>query len=330
VIPRIAVQAVLVLYHCGLAESQTWQLLQAQVAALGPDFAFRLLVCDNAPSGEHAPPFPEWVEYVVAEENRGLAWAYNLGLARAVATGAGWLLTLDQDTSLPADFLAGMLALAGRLDADPPSPGKRIGAVVPQLVGAQGLVYSPVEVRRGTERMLPRGYVGLGPRDTRPYNSGAMLRVTAMMECEGYDTRFWLDYLDHATFHRLTERGYGIWVAGDLPVEHHLSLEEARAEIGERHFENFVKAESAFRDLHCSACEGMLFTLRLFLRSLNQRRRGDPDYFVRYTRAILNRRISMSKAQRLERWEQEMSMMQRPMQARVVPSGGKLTEEQAP
>jgi GT2 family glycosyltransferase len=316
VIGELKIQAVLVLYRQALRDSRTWKLLEQQVNSLKPSLRFNLLVCDNGPSAEPAAVFPEWVEYALATENRGLAWAYNQGLLRARQTNAAWLITLDQDTSLPETYLETMVALAAEF-----SHQQEIGAIVPQLVSEDGSTHSPVRARLGREQMVPKGFRGIGTGDIRPYNSAAMVRVSALIACGGYDGRFWLDYLDHATFYSLSRSGYRIWIAGDVQIEHHLSLHDDRTSVGEAHFEDFVKAESAFRDLYQSWLEGLLFTIRLLLRTLNQLRRGDPRYFVRSTLSVLRNRLTLSRSHRIARWEKEMAAMQIGPQITMLTSG---------
>lgn len=313
---KIRVQAVLVLYRRTLQESRTWQLLREQVETLNPEIRFNLLVCDNGPASGHIALFPEWVEYALAAENRGLAWAYQAGLTRAQEANADWLLTLDQDTSLPPDFLHRMLDRAARLANE-----AEVGALVPQLVSEDGNAHSPVIARLGREEMVAKGFTGFGEGDVRPYNSAAFVRVPALAASGGYDRRFWLDYLDHATFFSLTRSGYRIWIAGDVQVEHHLSLHDDRSSVGEAHFEDFVKAESAFRDLHQSWLEGILFTGRLVVRALNQKRRGDPPFFVRSTLSVLRDRVSLSRSRRIAKWEREMAVMQMGPSIKMIQSG---------
>jgi GT2 family glycosyltransferase len=145
--------------------------------------------------------------------------------------------------------------------------------------------------------------------DVRPFNSAALLRVAALQKTGGYDRRFWLNYLDHSVFHALQQAGYLVWIAGDLQVKHHLSLHEGRDRMTEEHFHHFSGAESAFRDLYASRFEGLVFTVRLLLRALNQKRRRDPQHFLRTTMAILKGRLFVSRKERIRRWEMEVASM---------------------
>jgi GT2 family glycosyltransferase len=304
----IGMVTVLVLHRCELHASQTWLSLVPQVeqlaVSLGGRCGFHLLLCENeALAANTAQPgvagLPDWAEHRANAENAGLSWAYNAGLRHAQETGAAWLLTLDQDMRLPADFLeqsfAHALGLAGRAE---------IAAIVPQLVGSRGRAYSPVIAKLGYEQTVPLGFTGVAKGDVRAFNAGALMRVSWLASIGGYSSLFWLDYLDHATFRALGRAGGKLWIAGELQVEHHLSIEEGRATMSEARFANFLRAEAGFRDLYGSRLEGWLYTLRLMFRLWNQRRRGDPAYFIQQTRELLRDRMKLSRRRRLALWRE--------------------------
>ncbi len=50
------------------------------------------------------------VEVVCEGENRGIATALNIGIRHAATRGFGWVVLLDQDSRIDADFVAGLLA----------------------------------------------------------------------------------------------------------------------------------------------------------------------------------------------------------------------------
>ena len=300
---RVRLQGVLVIYRCKLKQSPAWLSLERQVdASLLQNLDFELLVCENGAEGSAPTDLPSWVTYQASERNLGLAWAYNQGLERARARSAGWLLTLDQDTTLPDTFLVSMGAHLRHVSA-----AKNIGAVVPQLVGPDGRVHSPARVKLSGERPLPVGFTGVISRRAFAYNSAAILRVSALEAVGGYDRRFWLDYLDHALFRALYSSGQRVWVAGDVQVQHHLSLHEGREQLSETRFRNFARAESAFRDLHETLSARLLFTARLLLRVLAQRRRGDAEHFTRTTLSVLRERLFTRRRRRISLWEQSLA-----------------------
>jgi GT2 family glycosyltransferase len=299
--PGTGIMAVLVLYRCAPQDSACWKSLEAQVGALPEELRFQVLFCENEAGAGSAPQLPGWVEYLPRTENAGLAWAYNAGLARAQAFGAEWLLTLDQDTDLPIDFLRQIFARAAAL-----YERKDIAAIVPELMSAGGEVYSPFLSRPGYESALPAGFKGVARGDVRAFNSGALVRVAWLKRNGGYDPLFWLDFLDHALFRAIGRSGARVWIAGDIRVEHRLSVTEDRSSMSEARFQNFLEAEAASLDLYGTRTEGLLHTLRLIVRVVNQRRRKDPEGFTKQTRKLLSQRLRLSRQTRITQWREKL------------------------
>lgn len=208
--------AVAVLYQRSLAESESvsslLRILETQPALVA---RFSLIVYDNSPEAQLLPQeLPLQVDYVHNGANGGLAPAYNYALQHALAIGAPWLLLLDQDTTLTANYLT---ELFERMDALGSSFA--IGAIVPKLT-ASGGVYSPESSFLYRMRMQLRkkkhsvelGAVGVQGRPMSAYNSGALVRTNALQQVGGFPADFWLDYLDHAVFEELERKGYRIFV----------------------------------------------------------------------------------------------------------------------
>lgn len=210
-----AVQVVVVLYKRLFAQSES---LRSFFALLDehPDWAsqFSLLVYDNSPRSQPVPDnVPTTVTYIHDPGNSGLATAYNTALTRAEQGQCDWLLLLDQDTSLNTGF-AGELLEAANLARKLTS----VGAIVPKLL-VEGAMHSPAnaflaEVRRirkpGKSIYLQAS--GVQTRHLVAYNSGAALRVSALRAIGGFPAEFWLDFLDHAVFHKLYIHGYRLYL----------------------------------------------------------------------------------------------------------------------
>jgi GT2 family glycosyltransferase len=286
-----------VLYRRKLQQSQTWRTLVPLVEKLDGSSSFTLLICENEPPEAAYVELPSWVERLSRADNGGLAWAYNAGLQRALATGAQWLLTLDQDTYLPEDFLQKMASNVSALSKRP-----EIAAIVPQLVSATGEVYSPFFAKLGRERAVARGFTGVAAGDLRAFNSAALLRVSWLEKIGGYSTLFWLDFLDHATFRSLRKAGGKVWIDGHLQLEHHLSLTEEREGMNEPRIAKFLQAESGLIDLHGFFLDRWLYTVRLLFRLMNQMRRGDNQFFLKQTKLLLIQRLKTRRRQRLAAW----------------------------
>ncbi len=257
----------------------------------------RVLLWDNSPSHGSGDGLPEGVSYFGDESNSGLATAYNRAREWAAIHGSEWLLTLDQDTAVPADFFVKMAAAAGEC-----TRYAGVGAIVPQIaVGGKRL--SPNWFEFGAiPRWWKTGYVGVPNKPVFAFNSGAMLKVSVLEQVGGYDPRFWLDDSDAMVFSRLHEHGKRVYIAGDIQVEHEFSMKDMQGRMSPQRYENALFAETAFWDLRMNWAAGCERTLRLILRMVKQWVRGDSPELRRITRQALLRRLFTSRRRRIEEW----------------------------
>jgi glycosyltransferase involved in cell wall biosynthesis len=254
----LRILAVLVLYECKLEESVTYSTLRAE-AERCVGVTFCTLVVDNSRTpDENAASLPD-VSYVHSAANQGLAGAYNRALEMACAEGYDWLLTLDQDTALPLDFLTGMGALACSLHGN-----QSVAAIVPQLKSGSRML-SPNRVRLLRDDALPPGFTGLNPGESYALNSAALIRVADVCELGGFEVGFWLDQLDLWLHHALYRAGKRVYVAGNIQVEHRLSLLDYST-MSPIRLRSFLEAESAFFDVYKGWIENVALTARLFVR----------------------------------------------------------------
>jgi GT2 family glycosyltransferase len=208
-------QVIAVLYKRSFDQSESLSSLFA-ILERHPEWAphFSLLIYDNSPNAQALTAhvtFP--VAYVHDPSNGGLATAYNAALTRAEKEQREWLLLLDQDTCLTTDFLCELLDAADKLQASP-----EVAAIVPKLM-VKGAIHSPAPSFASQLRQLrsPRKPIylnveGIQLEPLSAYNSGATLRVSALRAIGGFPAEYWLDFLDHAVFHKLFSHGYRTYV----------------------------------------------------------------------------------------------------------------------
>ena len=220
---QVMVYTVLVLYHLSPEESPAFRSLvdllrSERIDAWSGSRICTLLLHDNSPAA-HPPPAALQaglnVRYQHDPSNPGLARPYQQALAEAQMEGVPWLLLLDQDTVLTADWLREMLAATEALVDD-----ERVVAIVPRLLQDDMSLspHPPMWHRAGPLDYAP----GLKQPPLRVFNSGAVLRVAALSACGGFPPEFPLDYLDHAVFHAL-QRGGGCLFLLHAPLEHQLA-----------------------------------------------------------------------------------------------------------
>ncbi|MDE1176974.1 MAG: glycosyltransferase [Edaphobacter sp.] len=300
-IKPVELLAVIVLYKMHLDESKSYQSLMVAAENASLDvISLRVVLYDNTPGALLPPDLPTGVEYYHPFQNKGLAEAYNFAARIAEEKGCQWLLTLDQDTELPANFLSRMGEIAIKVANTP-----RVGAIVPHVVSGQRLL-SPYWFWRGvTARWFRKDYVGIPDDAVFAFNSGTMVRVTALQQIHGYARWFWLDNSDTHMFYQLQRYGKSVYIAGDLQLEHNFSMLSIEKSMSLERYRNALSAESAFWDLDMGMLAGGERTLRLLVRYFRQVRSTSSKY-RRVTGQFLLRRLFWTRRGRLAAWQKEM------------------------
>lgn len=212
-----SILAIIVLYKVPAEQSQSYVSMRALLdAGMPAAAAYELMVFDNTPGGQAGPRDFDGV-YQRDESNAGLAAAYNAALKVAAAKGTPWVLLLDQDTTLTAEFLEEAAAAAEEL-----APRREVAALIPKLWD-RGVICSPhFPPLLHAARPLPAESYGIAPADAYMFNSGAVVRVSAMQGIGGFPVAYPLDFLDHATFAALKRAGGQLFILRSI-LKHELS-----------------------------------------------------------------------------------------------------------
>jgi GT2 family glycosyltransferase len=301
--------AVVVLYKRAPAASQTINSLSDVFAgnpALFP--SIRVLVWDNSPAALASINLPFPADYQHAERNLGTSGAYNAAMEFAEARGIPWLLLLDQDTVLSAEFLPRMLQYAAEL-----RDSARVGSIVP-FVYSHGSLVSPRRLLSfNRTREIPRGVHGICEPLAYAVNSTTVLRVAALREIGGYSDDFWLDLSDVYAFRAMHGKGRHLYVASDLTIQHSVSGMDYDREMTVDRYRNFLAAESAYVDLYSSPIERAAQIYRLFVRTFRQYRRYQNKAFARLAWEYLLQRIFHRRAARLRNWRRQLAKRDLPV-----------------
>ncbi len=296
-VEAVSIYAVIVLYRCLPMESSSLRTLlsaaqQVQAGAL----KLRILLYDNTP-GRVTADYPEGIEYYSDGSNAGLAAAYNYACSQARKQGFDWLLTLDQDSQLPANFL---ISAARQLQSLRKQP--QVGALVPQIFYGKKIL-SPYQLVMGGSRArwLAEGFVGIPDKAVYALNSGSILCLSALRQAGDYDPRFWLDASDTSVFHRLAECGKRVYVAGDIRLEHDFAMKTAGRRVSPDRYRSIIEAESAFCDLYLGHLASAVCTARLLVRVFLYRSSSDRTLRA-VTQSMIALRLLHSRSYRLQRW----------------------------
>ena len=290
--------AVVVLYKMRPCDSPTLRtLLNALRETSRAELEIGIFIQDNTPGGQDSGGIPGEIRYEAAPENPGLAKAYNRALDIAHAENYDWLLTLDQDTTLPTHFLTRIAKLTHTLESSP-----MIGAIVPQVIdGDRNL--SPFRFALGAvPRWFRQGYIGISHQATYALNSAATLRVAALRQIGGYDPMFPLDISDISVFHRLYRYGHKVFLAGDLCIFHNFSLLDKHRRMSLDRYRALLWDECAFWDINMGRIARLERMIRLAGRVCKDLLAPEEAAFRKITITELQRRLLTSRAKRIAEW----------------------------
>lgn len=236
----ISISVVIVLYRHAPNESPAFKSLQEALrhSSLG-HFDATILLFDNSPLADSPSLLPATVKYHTVGYNAGLATAYNWALHEAQSAGSSWLLLLDQDTNLPEDFFQSLTEQLRLYHSDP-----QVAAIVP-AVRSNGVIVSPKSVGFFGLRPLDRPVRRVHNREIMAINSGTLLRCEFIHSIGGFDTTYWLDYLDHWLFRQIYAHSKKVSVSNGV-LEHKLSVQDYRGSVSPERYQSILDAESSF------------------------------------------------------------------------------------
>lgn len=140
----------------------------------------------------------EQVEEVICidntEDNRGIASALNEGFRKAVDGGAGWILSMDQDSILPPGAVQALLQCAGQ---DP-----RIAQAGPRWND---------DIR--DDSCADTAFL---------ITSGSLVRATSWQAAGPFREDYFIDLVDVEYSRRLRDKGFRVVCCPQVAMEHHL------------------------------------------------------------------------------------------------------------
>lgn len=300
----LRVLAVIVLYKMNISESAAFNTLRESISYADKELvSAKILIYDNTPGGQDIGVLPDCVEYKADVTNGGLAVAYNHALDVAEANGLRWILTLDQDTRLPTDFMQQISHAAVFVE-----PLSTVAAIVPRI-SSDGRCLSPFTLMKHwtLTQNIADEFVGIPLEDVYAVNSASVIKVSALRAVGGYDSRFNLDFSDLAIYHRLHCHGLRVFVAGHIKVEHEVSVYDMKNRSTLSRYEETCRAEEAAYDEWMGERARIVLTARLIHRLVYQlwRNRGSFDHFKICLR-FLCRRMFYSRKHRQESWKESV------------------------
>lgn len=170
-------------------------------------------VADDASPCTADPLFREiaalGVTVVRHRRHAGIARSLNDGLSAAGDGGARWLLTVDQDSWLPPDYVARIVAAADTAEAA--LGASAVGAVAAGTIDdASGALGYPVIDDHGT------------PTTHEVIQTGTLWAVDALLSLGGFDETLGIDAVDAAACLRLRAAGLHVVIAPGVEISHRI------------------------------------------------------------------------------------------------------------
>ena len=253
-------QAVVVLYKQKIADSKTVRSLCEQVRSCPLDVC--LLIYDNSPAAQQCEhPIADLipVAYTHDPANGGLSPAYNQGMQMAEADGIEWLLLLDQDTLLTADFFAKLFTILRQQGDD-----SRIAACVPHIV-VRGKSVAPTWFALGMHRPMNVSWHGLAVKPITTINSASVVRVSFLRSLGGFSLDYPLNFTDFWYFREVYRHGKAVMVM-DCGLVHELSSANRDTFRPVPLYRDVLKHEGMFFRSSGSRIVVLVFWTRLMLR----------------------------------------------------------------
>ncbi len=189
---EVRLYALLVIYNRSCEDSPSCEGLRRDLSA-------RAVIVDNStePNDNARYCARRGFGYVSMGGNRGLAAAYNRGIAWIKRhTNATHVVLLDDDTTLPEGFLEGTATFA--------AAHEDTQVILPLVDDEKGLL-SPCRIEGWLTSRVTDVHE-LTPDTLTAINSGMTVALTVFDDYE-YDEGYFLDYIDHAFVRDLRARG---------------------------------------------------------------------------------------------------------------------------
>jgi len=299
------VLAVIVLHKMQPSASPAFRTLRAATSGFQDGQAdIKILIYDNTPGGQDPGDLPSDVRYKADVKNSGLAQAYNYALLIAEEKGFDWLLTLDQDTTLPIDFLSKLCHTITFV-----APLNTVAAIVPYVSGDERKLSPNIRTKHWLEpKCSPDRFIGIPSQMVYAANSASTIRVSALKAIGGYDARFCLWASDLVMYHRLQSNGYRVFVAGNIHVEHNSSYFDLKNRSTPSGYENMLRAEEAFYDEYMGRLDRAVLLLVMLYRLIYRLwTTGASLPYFKIALKFFCRRLFYPRTNRMKSWKQLVS-----------------------
>lgn len=156
--------------------------------------------------------------HINLKENKGIAAAQNIGIKKAMENAADLILTSDQDTVYPHDFVKRIVCEYQRLQSHD------------SLIAAISPVFNDIRHKDRLHPMVKFGKLGLkkffvesgAQKVSHVISSGMILNVKSILEVGFFKENFFIDWVDTEWCWRADSLGYSVYQVPEISVSHSL------------------------------------------------------------------------------------------------------------
>lgn len=171
------------------------KLLKDNLSALANQFN-NILVVDNGSANESEirqiiKSFKQII-FLPLGENKGLATAQNNGLDVAIKNSSSWVLTMDQDSTIPPNLIREYQIIVDK----------------EKNIGILGWAHVPSKAELTEEINI--------------ISSGSLIKVQALKECGGFDDGLFIDHIDNDIQLKIMLLGYRAVATNKVKLFHQI------------------------------------------------------------------------------------------------------------
>lgn len=225
----------------------------------------RIIIVDNGSANIDDFSLPQKVELIKLNENKGIATATNVGLKRAIELKADFVITSDQDSVYPDDYVENFLKAYSKFD------DKNIAAYVPVFYEKNSQSIKPVYVKK-------HGFIKKIQQKKdfqfvyQAIASGMFIKVSSLQTVGFMNEDLFIDSVDFEWCWKVSYCGEKILSMRNLKLTHSLGDKNTRIlskDISVHSLQRYyyITRNTAYLSFHCSYISFSV-KLQLFIKSI--------------------------------------------------------------
>ena len=165
---------------------------------------YPVILVDNTPRSTNKYDLKK-AKYYLLNENKGIAYAQNVGIAKAIESGAKQIFFFDQDSVVSRDFVRRMLDAFLKLQQQDSWTAALGPTIVDKTTG--------VDYKHSI-------FIEEYAKVTTIISSGSIVSVAALQDAGWMDERLFIDLVDHEWCWRAVSKGWHIYMTNKVKLAH--------------------------------------------------------------------------------------------------------------